>query len=213
MIEEEILDTHFNTNYAASWLLVRGGVLLDRAGNLRELTPNCGRDLRSRNSTRGPLSRSDIDSSDLSAAIIPLLGDAGVADVLSSSVGKLQGGTPVTYSMTGGPICRATVGSHCTARQVPEFAASTPKAGPDGWWLVWAKVTLQDYSQLAALHRGACNVLFADGSVRSFTDENGDGFINNGFAPFPDIYTTSDEEMKPEDMASGYSLIDVPDAR
>jgi len=44
---------------------------------------------------------------------------------------------------------------------------------------------LQDYRDLAPAHgagrSGTCNILFADGSVKSFTDTNGDGFFNPGF--------------------------------
>jgi prepilin-type processing-associated H-X9-DG protein len=207
VIEQEILDKHFNTNYASTWYLVRGEVLLDPSGNLRELVPGCGRDLHGRNSTKGPLTRSDIDGSDIAAAVIPLLGDGGVAGVLAVSLGELKGGTPLAHTITAGPLCKATMGG-CEARRVPVFRASTPKAGPDGWWAVWSRLTLQDYAQLAPVHRGACNVLFADGSVRQFTDENEDGSVNNGFAAFQQLNTTSEEEMKPEDMASHYSLSD-----
>lgn len=44
---------------------------------------------------------------------------------------------------------------------------------------------LQDFRDFAPAHgagkSGTANVLFADGSVKSFTDQNGDGFLNPGF--------------------------------
>ena len=44
---------------------------------------------------------------------------------------------------------------------------------------------LQDYRDIGPVHGsgkgGVANVLFADGSVRSFTDLNGDGYLNPGF--------------------------------
>jgi prepilin-type processing-associated H-X9-DG protein len=209
VIAERLLDAHYNTNYTSSWYLVRGGVLLDASGNLRDLIPGCGSGLSSRNSTSGPLSRADIDSSKVASATIPLMGDGGVADVLATSIGALQGGTPLAHSFTSGPLCKATIGG-VQARSVPAFAPGTPKTGADGWWNVWAKLTLQDYSQFAPVHRGSCNILFADGSVRAFSDENDDGFVNNGFAAYPDLNTTAKEEMKVEDVASWYSLSDGP---
>jgi prepilin-type processing-associated H-X9-DG protein len=44
-----------------------------------------------------------------------------------------------------------------------------------------AATHLQDYRDMAPCHAGQCNVLFADGSIRSFQDTNGDGFLNPGF--------------------------------
>jgi len=34
---------------------------------------------------------------------------------------------------------------------------------------------------MGPVHAGNCNVLFADGSIRSFKDTNGDGYLNPGF--------------------------------
>jgi prepilin-type processing-associated H-X9-DG protein len=31
--------------------------------------------------------------------------------------------------------------------------------------------------------KGGCNVLMGDGSIRTFYDQNGDGFLNPGFRP------------------------------
>jgi prepilin-type processing-associated H-X9-DG protein len=44
---------------------------------------------------------------------------------------------------------------------------------------------LQDYRDFGPVHGGgrggACNILFADGSIKSFTDTTGDGYLNPGF--------------------------------
>ena len=40
---------------------------------------------------------------------------------------------------------------------------------------------LQDWRDMAPVHAGLCNILFADGSIRSFKDLNGDGYLNPGF--------------------------------
>jgi prepilin-type processing-associated H-X9-DG protein len=43
----------------------------------------------------------------------------------------------------------------------------------------------QDTRDMYAYHSKSLNVVFADGSVRSFSDSNGDGFINPGFGINP----------------------------
>jgi prepilin-type processing-associated H-X9-DG protein len=89
-----------------------------------------------------------------------------------------------------------------------DFAAGTPREGPSGWWAAW-NATRQDYRGFAPIHRYACNLLFADGSVRSFTDKNGDGFLNNGFQPTGTSgngYTSDKVELLAEDVFSQWSL-------
>ncbi|MCA9144789.1 MAG: DUF1559 domain-containing protein [Planctomycetaceae bacterium] len=202
-IEEKIYNKHYNTNYAASWFLVRGGVSLDGSGNLRELVNGCGADIRSRNSTTGPLSRTDVDTSPVSASVIPLLGDAAIAGSLTLSIGSVDAGTVTAFPFTGGP-------KKIVDFSVPSFSAGTPKAGAAGWWAVWAKGSLQDYTGFGPVHKQNCNILFADGSVRRISDDNGDGLLNNGFPSGVANYLSDDVEMKPELVESNYSLSDLP---
>ena len=203
VIEEKIYNKHYNTNYAASWFLVRGGTSLDSSGNLRELVSGCGVDIRSRNSTTGPLSRTDVDTSPISASVIPLLGDAAAVGSLAVSVGAVDGGMVTAYPFTGGP--RRTVDF-----SVPAFPPGTPKAGAAGWWAVWAKATLQDYTGFGPVHKQNCNILFADGSVRRFSDDNGDSLLNNGFPMGVADFLSSDIELQPDLLGSNYSLTDIP---
>ncbi|QEF96583.1 putative major pilin subunit [Stieleria maiorica] len=75
---------------------------------------------------------------------------------------------------------------------------------------------LQDTRDWFAIHAGACNVLMGDGSVRSFYDNNGDGYLNPGF-PVDDTqsdysnigYTNSDVELTPSECYSGLFLDDA----
>ena len=203
IIEEKIYNKHYNTNYAASWFLVRGGVSLDGSGNLRQLVNGCGTDIRSRNSTTGPLSRTDVDTSPLSASVIPLLGDAAIAGSLSLGFGDVDAGVVTAFPFTSGP-------KRISDFTVPSFAPGTPKAGVAGWWAVWAKGSLQDYTGFGPVHKQNCNVLFADGSVRRIPDDNGDGLLNNGFPAGVGNYLSDEIEMQPDLMVSNYSLMDLP---
>ena len=84
-----------------------------------------------------------------------------------------------------------------------------PKTPPD---------YVQDQRDIGPVHGtgggGAANVLFADGSIKSFTDQNGDGFLNNGFNvdaltddEKADVgFTNSQVEMPPALMYSGVML-------
>lgn len=50
-----------------------------------------------------------------------------------------------------------------------------------------AELLLQDYRDIGVVHNGSANVLMADGSVRSFKDVNGDGYLNPGFPADPTV--------------------------
>ncbi|MDA1051349.1 MAG: DUF1559 domain-containing protein [Planctomycetota bacterium] len=203
ILEEKIYNKHYNTNYAASWFLVRGGASLDGYGNLREIVSGCGVDIRARNSTTGPLSRTDVDSSPVSASVIPLLGDGAIAGSLAMGVGDVEAGTVTAFPFTGGP-------RRISDFTVPSFAPGTPKAGAAGWWAVWTKGTRQDYTGFGSVHKQHCNILFADGSVRRFADDNEDGLLNNGFPIGVAGFLGDEIELDPELVESNYSLTDQP---
>lgn len=178
LVETQILDKGYNTNYTATWFLVRSEVVLSDNGNLRQLKPGCGTDPSSRNSTFGPLTLRQIDAARASSSTIPLLGDGAPAGNLAQPLLSRDVGTTVVASFTRGPVLKSTLAP-------PTFGSGTPREGPAGWWAVWNREVLQDYRALAPVHRDGCNILFADGGVRSVTDSNGDGLLNNGFPASP----------------------------
>jgi len=200
LIEKQIFDKSYNTNYTASWFLVRSEVSLDANGNLRESVGSCGADPRSRNSTAGPLTVRQVDSSRAPGSVIPLLGDGAPIGSLLQTIGPHAAGSMVVASFTNGPVLTTTM-------QAPAFPPGTPRDGPAGWWAVWNRQTLQDYRKFAPVHRGICNVLFADGGVRELADDNGDGLLNNGFPSTPDSGFSDATIDVPEKMLmSLYSL-------
>jgi prepilin-type N-terminal cleavage/methylation domain-containing protein/prepilin-type processing-associated H-X9-DG protein len=197
-VEQELLNQFYNTNYTASWFLVRSGVSLDSSGNLRPAKATCVPlvGLGSRNSTLGPLRRPQVDTSNVPSSIIPVLADGGLSgDTLSTEVGGLPAGTPLVVPFTRGPVIADMSGP-------PAFGVGTPKST---WWGAWKNATLQDYRQFGVVHRGSGNILFIDGSVRAAKNLNKDDFLNNGFGAVGG-YADNVKEIPEDDVYSLYSL-------
>ncbi len=197
-VEKEILKQFYNTNYTASWFLVRSGPALDSSGNLRPTsnlcTPLVGID--SRNSTTGPLTRPMVDTSITPSSIIPVLADGGQSgSTLAEQLGDLAPGTLLVAAFTRGPVIPDMSGP-------PAFAPGTPKST---WWSAWKDGTLQDYRYFGVVHRGNCNILFIDGSVRTMKNTNKDDYLNNGFGPVGG-YADSAKEIPEDEVYSLYSL-------
>jgi prepilin-type processing-associated H-X9-DG protein len=203
IIEKRILKRHYNTNYTPTWFLVRSGVSLGSTGRVQktDTNPHCttslgDTSLRFRHLTRGPLKRARADAAVMASNFIPLLGDGGLGANWKQTpyeAGDLSSGSLLVRSLTGGPVFKDTL---------------TAPLGMDVSWSDWNRRVLQDYRDLAPIHRGSCNILFADGSVRSFQDSNSDGLLNNGFTTPPPTSGFKDGtvELPPEDVASLYDL-------
>lgn len=199
VVEEQILAKGYNTNYTASWFLVRSGPRLDGSGNMVGEKPSpCPTGNRDRNATKGPLHLAMIETGYKPSSFVPLLGDGAVGRVTAQQIGPYPPASTAVRSLTAGPVLEATM-------QPPIFAPGTPRNGAGGWWKVWTKDVRQDYRAFGPVHRGGeCNILFADGGVRGFGDENLDGALNNGFAANPaNGFQSADVEL-PEDNFSSY---------
>lgn len=197
LVEATLVDQHYNTNYVASWFLVRGGLNLDAYGNPRPGNNECGNlSPKSLNVTQGPLRQATLDAG-AGASFVPFLADGPSGDALAMPLKGIRGEFTVK-SYTNGPVLKTTM-------KAPTFPAGTPREGQNGWWSVWNNQTLQDYRPFTPVHRNVCNVLFADGSVRSVHDANRDGYLNNGF-PAGNGFADDTIEMPLSEMASLYSL-------
>ncbi|MBN1591441.1 MAG: DUF1559 domain-containing protein [Pirellulales bacterium] len=80
-ITRGLLEKGYNTNYAASWFLVRGGVKFEPAvTSLSSKVETGSYSFKGLKMTLGPLTRRVTDSSPVSSSVIPLLGDAAPGD-------------------------------------------------------------------------------------------------------------------------------------
>ncbi|MDX1929568.1 MAG: DUF1559 domain-containing protein [Pirellulaceae bacterium] len=209
-IRTELIEAGFNTNYGASWFLVRGDLRLDTSG-VPLVTSGCGGSIFDRSSTVGPIDMKRIDNSHLASSTIPLLADVKSSGTLSAGLSDdLPSGTSLSLHLFGGPATWiAATGEIKRDPKPADIGFTATRDGATGWWAFWTKNTLQDYTRLAPIHGNNCNAVMADGSVQTFYDRNKDGFLNTGFPrgdgskyPFAD----DTQELIPADMASIPSL-------
>jgi prepilin-type processing-associated H-X9-DG protein len=115
----------------------------------------------------------------------------------------LAAGARLAESFSDGPALRDVAANGYTwlpwGKTAEADAYNPTVAHPSGFspvWNVWGYeqpapgiaplfpndyLYLQDYRDAGPVHNGNCNILFADGSIRTFSDTNGDGYLNPGF--------------------------------
>lgn len=221
IVKRKMIDEGYNTNYAASWVMLRTEFELDTDGNPTNVSGGgCDTDPRGRHVTKGPLTTQYIDTARAPQSTIPLICDSTPSGYLSGSLGEIPAGSLYTTSIFGAPIGSTLQidtdgdgvddGPNPFYLQTPNFAAGSDRNGPAGWAKYWRFYTRQDYRAIMPVHNGIANCLMADGSVQSLYDSNNDQYINNGFevpsGPGPVIWTSSRVEADKRVLASFYTL-------
>ncbi len=225
-LADHFFDKGYNTNYVASWFLVRGAVKLRfESDEWRFVNTPSGVTARGLDGTFGPLTRRAVDNGMISASKIPLLGDGAPADSRKALVtigipGYLENGDWLVRSFNLGPAVYNPDSE--VIEHLEEDALLTPQVECErsdtacnpadttetdhGW--------LQDTRGWYAVHGKTCNILMADGAVKEFYDENSDGFLNPGFpvqVGHSVGYEAGDVELPPEEIWSGMFLEKVRD--
>ena len=205
-VSDLLFNNGYNTNYATSWFMVRSAPLFDgevARTSLKEWFKDAsGATLQH---TVGPLTASQLDAGDVPASNIAMIGCGSVGDIDAATQtgdGALNGDIPAPYNLPLGSPCSESFNdgpSHvegdrvvtagqgsllATRSNLQETTFLTQGELGDGSFR-------QDTRDMYAYHSKALNVVFADGSVRSFADDNGDGFINPGFGIDPNSATVA----------------------
>lgn len=200
-----LISSGLASNYAASWFLVRTGFLLQQSPTGLVTTRRRG-SARHRSSTIGPMRMYDLDRISISSTVLPMLGDASPArretfQLQSAGLVPTRGSAATTMSgvssyynsrrdvivpmLPGKTIRPVGYQSPATWKDRPYCKDLQPTeenprgdAGMDG--KLWLS-DLRGWRTVHPLNGGTLSVLMFDGSVQSFVDQNGDGFINPGF--------------------------------
>ena len=216
LVSRYFLEQGFNTNYATSWHLIHTAprVRYNPADNsLRTSGQAAQQGLKGRRESIGPLSASFLASSERPSSTVAMLGDAAPGDIdeaitpvtfgydsqgpFATDAGSrtfVQAGELTAESVSDGPSYYHT--SQRKIKRIGSFNSRLetqwecdrdndclPPTGGSG-----NRMYLQSTLSWLATHDGSLNLLFADGSVRSFADTNGDLFLNPGF-PIPENLT------------------------
>lgn len=207
----QLLEDGFGTNYASSWYLVRSGPKINATGATIS-------GLKGYQGTGGPLTERQVDNSGLAANVIPFLGCGAPGDaneaVLSSTIpGYGEAGARLAESFNDGPatwsstsISLMPAGTNKRGA-IPQRLPTTNSIGvPGADGTLWLQDTRDWYSWHGTGKNRHCNLLMADGSVKSIPDTNDDGFLNPGFpvdGSQGNGYTDETVELTPRQVYSG----------
>ncbi len=211
LVARYFLTQGFNTNYAASWHLVRGMVKTQTISN-DLATSTVFTQFKGLGGTTGPLTAQTMDRSRVSSSNVGFLGCASSGDIdeailglnlaydpsgiwgsgSNETVSYMNAGSLLTEAFNDGPAywdqASKTInligpGATLVNQLACERGEPTTAAcaAPTGSAASGNGIYLQDTRDWFAVHQGSCNILMGDGSVKVFYDANADGFLNPGF--------------------------------
>lgn len=201
VLADQFLAKGYGTNHMTTWFMSRTSLKLNTtvSGSTATIATVNAANQKGLAGTKGPLTRRIVDQSVVTANTLPLMGDANLGDVKERFMSADVTGTDGTVYLKSGDLLVETFNDGAYARNplakvAADFTVLTqtstgntgliadeqPKKGQAKKQNL-ERSHLQDYRDFGPVHGGSANVLFADGSVKSFTDSNGDGFLNPGF--------------------------------
>ena len=208
----DMIEDGYTTNYAASWWLVRSGPKVFRtAGGVTQIGNAAGGGLKGLSGSLGPLTRprqenSQIPSSTISWMGVAAAGDDDEAVLIADIPGKLGQGVRLAEAFNDGPARTTTGGDKVQLADpgttLPDLFNPIEEAGglpngdtifadgstsaSNGASVISSPFFLQDTRDWFAWggngKKKHVNLLQGDGSVIQVQDQNGDGFLNPGFA-------------------------------
>ncbi|HEX6987257.1 MAG TPA: hypothetical protein VF170_17905, partial [Planctomycetaceae bacterium] len=211
----KLLTDGYGTNYATSWYLVRSGPKVNAANQTIAGLKGLG-------GTLGPLRQRQLENSGLSSQVVPWIGCGAPGDAreavltMTAAQSLYDPASGQEYAPVGARLAEtANDGpAYWDGSKLVLMPAGTPVVGPGGGPPVGpnGEPYLQDTRDWYAWHglgkKKTVNILMADGSVKSFADQDGDQFLNPGHAATTgnadtDGYTSDVVELPPAEIFSG----------
>lgn len=211
LVLEHFMKKGYNTNYATSWFFALTGPQVVSVASATpgykdiQWQGSSSVQIKGLNGCIGALSRKAVEASPHSESTIPLLFDSNFGDqkeaflaanlpgfaaaghrmVESFNDGPTRYGTPVANKMNkwGNETITIHAGGPLVSGQLSLYLREQPPVGYTSVDFAYPEGTphLQDYRDIGPTHNGGANILFADGSIRSYKDLNNDGYLNPGF--------------------------------
>ena len=230
----DMVEAGYNTNYASSWFMVRGQPKLSGDTTATYIDGRFG--FKDFNDTTGPLKTRQVETGQVPASNVPLLGCAAPGDsdeaFLQYTISEeITQGSRLAESFNDGPACwevdkvSLIDDAHGSSGLVDIrncIITNWPSEGTIDEPVALANdlgaPVLQDTRDWFAVHSNKCNIAMADGSVKTIVDLNGDGFLNPGFDVGENTtlsledkaarigYTDSTMELHPSTVYSGIML-------
>ncbi len=206
----QLLEDGYGTNYAASWYLVRSGPRPDA----KKVESSFG--LLELSGTIGPFTVRMMERTEIAASTIPLLGcgaKSSDATPLSHGLtGYAEAGEQLSKSYTAGPaywtgsnVEIMKPGTNIRAADPLNLPSESEPGLPGSDGKLWLHDTRGWWSWHGSGSSRHCNILMADGHVKSMRDVTEDGVLNPGFVvPEQSLPFTNDTlELGTENVYSG----------